>query len=100
MNQNNNTMNDIIKESRELIWSEENDRYIYLTKTNGVIDGINYMQGDDYDHFRMYYLKSDRQLTDFFNAVSPYISGIDEIDRVNRAIWAYVDYRNLRDARK
>lgn len=93
-------MNDIIKESRELIWSEQNDRYIYLTKTNGVIDGINYMQGDDYDFFRMYFLKVDKRLTDFFTAVSPLIKTHCEIDQVNQAIWAYAEYENLRDARK
>lgn len=93
-------MSNTIKESRELIWSEGSDRYIYLTKTNGVIDGINFMQGDDYDHFRMYYLKSDQHLTDFFIAVSPYLGEHCEIDRVNQAIWAYVEYQNLRDARK
>jgi hypothetical protein len=93
-------MNDIIKESRELIRSEDNDRFIYLTKTNGEIDGINFMQGDDYDQFRMYYLKKDQRLTDFFIAVFPYLRGHCEIDRVNQAIWAYFEYRNLRDARK
>jgi hypothetical protein len=57
------------------------------------------MQGDDLDDFKEHFSEIDTDLTDFYNAVCDRLSGATEIDRINQAIWAHFNYRNLRDER-
>jgi hypothetical protein len=58
------------------------------------------MQGDELDLFKRDFSNIDYELTDFYNAVEPYLSGISRIDRINQAIWAHFAYKNLRDERE
>jgi len=89
-----------VVESREIIWCEYDDRYVLIVKSNDKIIGLNFMQGGDFDFFLEQYNDIDEKLTDFYNAVSPYLcSELDELDRINQAIWAFGNYRVLRDER-
>ena len=93
-------MNYKLVESREIVWSENNDRYILIIRSNDEIIGLNWMQGDDLDYFKEAYSMIDSELTDFYNAIEPYLDERnDEIGKINAAIWAYFEYRNLRDSR-
>jgi hypothetical protein len=95
-------MNYKIVESREIVWCENDDRYVLIVRENDEIIGLNWMQGDDLDYFKEAYSMVDPDLTDFYNAIEPYLVHEDtrEIDRINAAIWAFFEYRNLRDTRK
>ena len=94
MNQNNNNMNYIKVQSEEIIFCEEDDRHILIKKELDEIIGINYCQGDDLEYFVDNYMDIDHELTDFYNAVKYYLSGENELDRVNQAIWAHFDFKN------
>jgi len=93
-------MNYKIVESSEIVWCPSDDRYIVIFKSNDEIVGINYMQGDELSDFRKYYYAIDEDLTNFFKAIEPYLVHDDQIDRINAAIWAHFEYRNLRDERE
>ena len=95
-------MNYKVVESSEIVWCPNDDRYIVIFKSNGEIVGLNYMQGDELDVFKRDFSDIDYDLTDFFNAVEPYLvhDGTSEVGRINAAIWSYFEYRNLRDERE
>jgi hypothetical protein len=89
-----------VVESLELVWCDNDDRYILIVKENDAIVGLNFMQGDELELFKERYNYVDYDLTDYFNAVEPYLGDGNQIDRINTAIWAYFEYRNLRDERE
>jgi len=90
-----------VKKSREIIWCEMDDRYILLEKENGLVTGLNYMQGEEgVDYFEDNYGTSDDDLVDYYNAASMYIKGISELDQINAAIWAYAVYSDFRAYRE
>ena len=93
-------MNNKVVESKEIVWCEGDDRFILIIKENDAIVGLNFMQGDELELFKEQYSDIDYDLTDYFNAVEPYLGDGNQIDRINTAIWAYFDYRNLRDERE
>lgn len=93
-------MNYKLVESREIVWCENDDRYVLIVRENDEIIGLNWMQGDELELFKEAYSMIDPDLTDFYNAIEPYLDERnDEIGKINAAIWAYFEYRNLRDSR-
>lgn len=92
-------MNKIV-ESREIVWCPSDDRLVLIIKENGYIIGLNWMQGDELDIFKQGFNYIDEDFTDYFKAVEPYLVHESQIDRINAAIWAYFEYRNLRDERE
>ena len=91
-----------VVESKEIIWCEYDDRYILIVKEDDDVVGLNFMQGDELDIFKEKYNYVDEELTDFYNAVEPYLvhDGTSEVSRINAAIWQFFEFRNLRDNRK
>ena len=100
MNQNNNNINYIKVQSEEIIFSKDDDRHILIKKEYDKIVGLNYCQGDDFEFFVDNYMDIDHELTDFYNAIEPYLVHDNEVDKINAAIWAFFEFKNLRDARK
>jgi hypothetical protein len=89
-----------VKESREIVWCPGCDRYILIIKEDENIVGLNFMQGDELDIFKEEFNYVDAKLTDYYNAVAPYLGGASELDRINQAIWSYHAYGELRCDRK
>jgi hypothetical protein len=89
-----------IVESSEIVWCPDDDRYIIIFRQNGEVIGLNYMQGSELIDFRKHYCKIDEDLTNFYEATRVYLGGECELDRINQAIWAHFDYRNIRDLTK
>lgn len=87
-------------QSEEIIFSENDDRHILIKKENDEIVGLNYCQGDDLEYFVENFMDIDHDLTDFFIAIKDNFNGFEENELINRVIWAYFQYKNLRDARK
>ena len=88
-----------VVESKEIVWCEYDDRYVLIIKSNDEIIGLNFMQGDELEMFKEDFTYVDEKLTDFYNAVSPYLGGESELDRINQVIWAFHNYTVLRDER-
>ena len=86
-----------VVESREIVWCEYDDRYVLIVKEDDDIVGLNFMQGDELDIFKSAFSYIDDKLTDYYNAVAPYLGGSSEINRINQAIWAYHAYNELSD---
>lgn len=94
--------------SDEILWCSNDDRFILIKRVNGEIDGLNYCQGDDLEYFLENFNEIDEDLTNFYKAIVPYLTyegtneydGSEEVDRINMAIWAHFEYRNLRDGSK
>jgi hypothetical protein len=86
--------NTIIK-SKELHWCNDQDRHILVTKEDGFIVGLNYMQGEDRGDLEEPTLEIDEDLTKFFQILEPYLNGETEIEKINQAIWAHLDYQDI-----
>lgn len=93
-------MNNRIILSEEIVWCHGDDRHVLIKRVDGEIDGLNYCQGDDLEYFLENFNEIDEDLTNFFKAIEPYLVHDDQIDRINAAIWAHFEYRNLRDERE
>ena len=91
-----------VVESREIVWCPSDDRYILIVKEDDAIVGLSFMQGDELELFKEHYCYVDYDLTNFFNAVEPYLvhDGTSEVDRINAAIWSFHEYSVLRDERE
>ncbi len=81
-------------ESTQIVWCNQDDRYVYIEKVQDEISGLNFMQGQELNEFKQYYCRRHVELTKFYNAIHRYLGGKCELDRINQAIWAYVSYRN------
>ena len=86
--------------SKEIVWCPCDDRHILIMKEYNEVIGLNYCQGDDLEHFIDHYDEIDHDLTDFYNAVRFYLGGGNEVERINQAIWAHFNYKNLKHERK
>ena len=89
-----------VVESKQIVWCEYDDRYVLIIKEDENIVGLNFMQGDELDIFKSDFNYVDAKLTDYYNAVAPYLGGSSELGRINQAIWAYHAYIELRADRK
>ena len=100
MNLKTTNMSYKIVQSKEIVFCPDNDRHILIMKEDNEVIGLNYCQGDDLEYFINRFDEIDHDLTDFFNAIEPYLIDKDQINRINQAIWAHFDYRNRIDGRK
>lgn len=91
-------MNNKVLESKRIIYCPSDDRIVLVVKEGNEVVGLNYMQGDDLDYFKRSSLYINTELTDFFNAIEPYLRHDNEVDKINAAIWAHFEFRNLRDS--
>jgi hypothetical protein len=90
-----------VVESKEIVWCPNDDRYVLIIKEDDDIVGLNFMQGDELDIFKEHYSTIDTKLTDFYNAVEPYLDTRNsEVGKINAAIWSYREYSVLREDRK
>ena len=89
-----------IIQSKEVVFSPDDDRHILIMKEDGEIIGLNYCQGDDLEYFFEHFDEIDHDLTEFYLSVKYYLSGETELDRINQAIWAHFDYKNRKHERK
>jgi hypothetical protein len=78
----------------EHVWSEQDDRWMLIERykdTNYV--GLNYMQGDDYQHFKESWCKVDSGLSDFYNQMKITFNtqwlAHTEIEFINDVMWTY-----------
>lgn len=85
-----------IVRNKQIVWYNNDDRYILIVKHGDHVIGLNFMQGEEFEFFTKHFDYVDKRLTDFYLATSPYLSGENEVERINQAIWAYLTYIDLR----
>ena len=78
----------------EHIWCAENDRWIYLAKNAEMkIIGMNFMQGDDYRHFKDSWCNNNPPLLKFYNEMLCTFpiekQNVTTISFMNKCMWAY-----------
>jgi hypothetical protein len=100
MNIKTNNMKYKIIQSKEVVFSPDDDRHILIMKEENEIIGLNYCQGDDLEYFFEHFDEIDHDLTDFFHSIKYVLSGKCELERINQAIWAHFDYKNRKHERK
>lgn len=100
MNLKTTNMSYKIIQSKEVVFSPDDDRHILIMKENNEIVGLNYCQGDDIEYFFEHFDEIDHDLTDFFHSIKYVLSGKCELSRINQAIWAHFDYKNRKHERK
>ena len=78
-------------QGKELFWCADDDRHIVVHTKHETIVGLVYCQGDDSEG--LWDAPIDEDLTSFFIAIEPMLSGATELERINKAIWAHFEYR-------
>ena len=78
-------------QGKELYWCADDDRHIVVHTKHERIVGLAYYQGDDAEG--LFDEPIDQDLTSFFLAVEPMLTGKTELDRINQAIWARFQYQ-------
>ena len=76
---------------QEHIWSKADDRWIFIEKEDGVLIGLNYMQGDDYESFKAHFAKNDEKLTQFANRMMHFKGEESFVEFINKVIWLYFE---------
>ena len=82
-----------VVQSKEIVWCNGDDRYILIMRENDEIVGLNFMQGDEFEVFVEAYDEIDHDLTNFFKAIEPYLVHENQLDRINAAMWAWIDIK-------
>lgn len=86
-------------QSNEIYFDNRNDRYILIIREKDEIIGLNFCQGDDFEVFCDNFNEIDHELTFFYKSIVPYlVDGQSEIDEINAAMWAYLEFKNLKDS--
>ena len=79
------------KYKQEHIWDESNDRWIFLEFKDGILIGLNYMQGDNYETFKNHFARNDRKLTKFRHKMKDFRGEETYIEFINKVIWLYFE---------
>jgi len=80
-------------QSRKIVWCHADDRHILIVKYCDEIIGLDFMQGEEPQGLDIF-SDGDDDLTKFYNSIAPYLGGLTEVDRINQAIWSWVEYIN------
>ena len=86
-------------------WCEDNDRWMYIEyDRDGMVMGLNFMQGDPYECFKRDWCVSDRGLTEFYKQML-YTFPIEcnqtsTLVFINKCMWAYHSAISSRDEYK
>jgi hypothetical protein len=75
-------------------WCKKNDRWIYVEYNElRKVVGLNFMQGDEYEHFKKNWAFNNEALMEFYN-VMVYtfpieIAKCNTIEFINKVMWAF-----------
>ena len=88
------TKNTVV-ESTTIYAVPSSDRFIMVQRVNDKVTGLNYMQGccvEELDYFKKHYCEVDLPLTIYYRSISSLLKGTDELENIDEAIWAYIEY--------
>ena len=75
-------------------WYEKDDRWVYIEYDNQrKIVGLNFMQGDDYQYFKLRWACNDQGLMDFYNSMVYTFpiekASVNTLEFISKVMWAY-----------
>ena len=75
-------------------WCDDNDRWMYIEYDNdGMVMGLNFMQGDEYECFKKDWCVSDKGLTAFYKQMLYTFAyeqkNVPEHGFINSCMWSY-----------
>ena len=78
----------------EHIWSEKEDRWIYIEyNEQHKIIGLNFMQGDEYEYFKEKWCHADQGLTEYYKAMLYTFpierASVNTIEFIDKCMWSY-----------
>ena len=85
----------------EHLWCDKNDRWIYLEyNEQNKLCGMNFMQGDEYEEFKVNWSVNDPGLMEFYTEMLYTFPieqvSVDTITFINKVMWAYCSADQLR----
>ena len=79
----------------EHIWYAESDRWIYIERYASGYLGLNCMQGDEYEHFKIKWCEIDRGLSEFYDCMKADLLQLrvemSELEFIDRVMWVYFE---------
>jgi hypothetical protein len=81
----------IMSYKQEHIWNESNDRWIFIEHKDGILVGLNYMQGNEYETFKSNFAKNDEKLTEFAIKMLDFRGEETYIEFINKVIWLHFE---------
>jgi len=75
-------------------WCEKDDRWIYIEyNTQRKIVGLNFMQGDEYEHFKKSWAYNNEELMAFYTAMLYTFpiekASVNTLEFINKVMWAF-----------
>ena len=82
-------------------WCGDDDRWIYLEyNEQNKICGMNFMQGDYYEGFKIKYTENDPGLMEFYNEMLHTFPieqvSVHRLTFINKVMWAYTSAEQIR----
>lgn len=76
------------------VWSEKDDRWIYLEyNEQNKICGMNFMQGNEYEEFKVNWSVNDPRLMEFYGEMLYTFpiecASVNTIEFINKCMWAF-----------
>ena len=88
----------------EHIWYPESDRWIYIERYASGYLGLNCMQGDEYEHFKLKWGESDRGMSEFYDCMKNDLLKLrvemSELEFIDKVMWIYFEAKVKYDENK
>ena len=79
----------------EHIWYPESDRWIYIERYASGNLGLNFMQGDEYEHFKIKWCEIDRGMSEFYDTMKNDLLKLrvemSELEFIDKVMWIYFE---------
>ena len=81
-------------------WCEEDDRWVYIeyNKQRKII-GLNFMQGEEYEHFKENWAHNDEELMAFYTVMSYNFpiekASCNTLEFINKVMWAFHETKEI-----
>ncbi len=79
----------------EHIWYPESDRWIYIERYESGYLGLNCMQGDLYEHFKIKWCEMDRAMSEFYDTMKNDLLKLrvemSELEFIDKVMWVYFE---------
>ena len=88
----------------EHIWYPESDRWIYIERYASGYLGLNFMQGDEYEHFKIKWCEIDRGMSEFYDTMKNDLLKLrvemSELEFIDKVMWIYFEAKVKYDENK
>lgn len=79
----------------EHIWYSESDRWIYIERYASGYLGLNFMQGDEYEHFKIKWCEINKGMSEFYSTMKNDLIKLrvemSELEFIDKVMWIYFE---------